>query len=246
MLLSLILKENKQIDYIKISLLVITFILYSVVFTWKFAILLMFAIGWHESGHVWAMHKVGVGSIGFYYLPFLGGVSISKEKYLKLSDHIIVVIMGPIWGMLLACITWVTYLITNNPILGAAAWWQACLNLFNLLPIGMLDGGQIFKSILDSFHKKAEIVFGLLSVCFVIFLLIVYKSPIFIFILILSIQEIYSQFKYNSNNYIKKLTGSQILTIIASYIILVTILLLVISSLNPTNDPDNFNQLFLK
>lgn len=130
---------------------------YSVVFTWKFALLILIAIGIHESGHVWAMRKLGIKTKGFYFLPFVGGAAIAEEEFPSREAEVFVALMGPIWGLGTALVPLVLYAFTSDPLWAAAAGWIAMINVFNLLPINPLDGGRVVKSISFSFGERAGV-----------------------------------------------------------------------------------------
>lgn len=176
-------KLLKGVKFTKFGLAAVTLAGYSAVYTWKFAVLLMVAIGFHESGHVWAMKKMGIKTKGFYFLPFIGGAAIAEEEYKTYGENAYVAIMGPVWGALLAGICAVTYYVTGVPWLAAAAAWMATLNIFNLLPITPLDGGQLMRSIAFSINKTLGVVFLVLSM--LLGIVIMYKLKIGLFALIL-------------------------------------------------------------
>ena len=54
---------------------------------------------------------------------------------------------GPITGGLGAAICWVYGEQRDSPLLQALGYVGFLLNLFNLIPIGFLDGGQIWRSV---------------------------------------------------------------------------------------------------
>jgi len=167
----------------KIGLAAASFAGYALLFSWKFALLILIAIGFHESGHVWAMKRMGIKTKGFYFIPFIGGAAIAEEQYKTYGQNAYIAIMGPVWGMLLASITATIYCITNVPLFAAAAAWIAMINLFNLLCIHPLDGGQLVRAIAFSIHKTLGLVFMALSM--VLGIIIMWKLRIGLFALIL-------------------------------------------------------------
>lgn len=172
----------------KVGFAAVSFISYAAIFNWKFALLLMAAIGFHESGHVWAMKRMGIKTKGFYFLPFIGGAAIAEENYRTYGENSYIAIMGPIWGALMAGAAGALYFITGQPLWAAAGAWMATLNLFNLLPITPLDGGQLMRSIAFSIHKELGVIFLTLSVLGGIF--IMWKLHIGLFVLILAVGSI--------------------------------------------------------
>lgn len=154
----------KSAKLLKFAFAAATFASYAYLFTWKFALMVLLAIGFHESGHVWAMKKTGLKTKGFYFIPFLGGAAIASEPHKTHADQAFVAIMGPVWGFVLASVTYVAYLVTGNPLFAAVASWMALVNLFNLLPVNPLDGGQLMRTITFSVHGTIGLIFLGLSI----------------------------------------------------------------------------------
>lgn len=126
---------------------------WSLVFSWQFALLIMLLLVVHESGHVWAMKRVGMKTKGIFFIPFLGAAAVSEEMFPSRRDEMYVAIMGPVWGLALSGVALGGWYIFDLPHFAAAAAWMATVNLFNLLPISPLDGGRIFKSIAFSIYS---------------------------------------------------------------------------------------------
>lgn len=201
-LLSIGAKLLKGFKFTKVGLAGLTLAGYSAVYTWKFALLIMIAVGFHESGHVWAMKKMGIKTKGFYFLPFLGGAAIAEEQYKTYGENSYIAIMGPIWGTLLAGLCGVAYYVTGVPMLAAAAAWMSVLNIFNLLPIAPLDGGQIMRSIAFSINKTLGIIFLVLSMVAGVF--IMFKLKIGLFAIILAVGGLELFLELRKRNLIKK------------------------------------------
>src|SRR3989344_346902 len=77
---------------------------WSLVFSWQFALLIMLLLVVHESGHVWAMKRVGMKTKGIFFIPFLGAAAVSEEMFPSRKAEVYVAIMGPIWGLVLSAI----------------------------------------------------------------------------------------------------------------------------------------------
>lgn len=178
-------KLFKSLKLVKVGLAAASLAGYSLLFNWKFAVLLMLAIGWHESGHVWAMRKVGIRTKGFYFLPFIGGAAIAEDDFKTHADNAFVSIMGPVWGLLMAAASAGLYWITGQPMFAAAAGWMATLNIFNLLPITPLDGGRIMRTITFSIHNGLGVIFLVLSM--VLGFIVMIKFHIGLFALLLAV-----------------------------------------------------------
>jgi Zn-dependent protease len=165
-LLAVVAKGAKVVSLVKVALIGASFGLYSVLFSWQFALVILISLFVHENGHIWAMKRCGMRTRGIYFIPFLGGAAVAEEAFPSRSDEAFVAIMGPVWGLALAVAVAVLYLLTGEPLWAAASGWMAFINLFNLFPVNPLDGGRIVKSAafsLGSWLGIAVMVAGFLA-----------------------------------------------------------------------------------
>ena len=133
----------------------ITFAIYSVVMGVPLAAAIVFTIGFHEYCHLLMAHKLGMRTNGFNMIPFIGAMAFVPQGYKTLWRNALVSFAGPLGGGALAFITFGLSLLTGSTFLGAVAFWMAALNLFNLLPISFMDGGQLMNTITYSINRKA-------------------------------------------------------------------------------------------
>ena len=84
---------------LKLVLAVISFVAMGLIFDWYFAAMLLVVIWIHEQGHIWAIKRIGHDTLGFYFIPLLGGVTLSKGQYTGRTQRIFVYIMGPVFGL---------------------------------------------------------------------------------------------------------------------------------------------------
>lgn len=220
-------KLLKLTKFLKFGLAAASFGSWALLYTWKFAILIMISIGWHESGHVWAMKKMGMKTKGFYYLPFLGGAAIPEEHYRTYWQNVFVAIMGPIAGLLLALVSLGLFWFTGTPLFAAAASWMAVLNLLNLFPISPFDGGQVIRAVGFSLSTILGRIFLLLS--FAVGAVFTFKAGIglFAFFVIIGGLDLAVEFFLRKKANIKRptsLTAKQIAITLASYILTIAIL----------------------
>ena len=181
------LKRNLKI--VKVVLFIVSFISFSLILSWKFSILIMFSVWTHESGHLWAMKKCGLKTSGFFFIPFMGGAAVQNEVSLVHEDISFIAIMGPIFGAATSFVLFILYLITKNEFIAVSANWVAIMNLFNLLPIGFLDGSKFLRSLIFSINKIAGYAFMLLTVFAGGFALGYFRELIFIYLIIFGIFE---------------------------------------------------------
>lgn len=139
---------------LKATLAVAALVGWALWFDIEFAIALILVILIHEYGHIWAMKRTGMKVKGVYLLPFLGGVAVGEGTKTRWQDFKIF-IAGPFVGTLGAVVFWVLWLQTGHEFLALLTGLSLLINLFNLIPIVPLDGGQVIKSALLSLNLKS-------------------------------------------------------------------------------------------
>jgi Zn-dependent protease len=136
---------------------------YSILFSWKFAVLLLFQLFVHEYGHVHAMKRTGMRVRGMYFVPFLGALAVTEDAFTSRRQQAYVALNGPLWGGLLTLLPLGAYLATGDGFWAAVAAWWAIINLFNLLPITPLDGGRAMNAFASSFSSNLGVAVGVLG-----------------------------------------------------------------------------------
>ena len=114
---------------------------------WRFAIGLVASIYVHEMGHVAALRRYGIAASAPMFLPGVGAFVRMKQRPADPVEDARVGLAGPIWGLFAAVFCYGVFLFTGSPIWGAIARTGAWINLFNLLPLGTLDGGRGFAAL---------------------------------------------------------------------------------------------------
>lgn len=100
----------------------------------------------HECGHAVAVKAFGLRLEGIRFLPFFGAMTqheMPKDRY----KHSMICLAGPITGVVLASGSMVAYKETRAVNFAVFAVLSSGLNLFNLVPAWVLDGGRIFTQI---------------------------------------------------------------------------------------------------
>jgi Zn-dependent protease len=104
--------------------------------------------------HLWAAQRLGMKTHGFILLPFIGGLAFIGGTYKSHKHNVIVSLAGPLGGSLFAALTAVLYQLTGLLILKETVVLMSILNIFNMLPLAFLDGGQVFNCIGSSIDKR--------------------------------------------------------------------------------------------
>jgi Zn-dependent protease len=118
---------------------------YALLWGWQFAAGLIALIFAHEMGHYiearrWGLHpKLPVFVLVGAYVKF-------RNEGLTPWKHAWIALAGPFFGSVAAAGIWGAGQATDSQMLRAIGYTGFFLNLFNLIPIGFLDGGHILQS----------------------------------------------------------------------------------------------------
>lgn len=114
-----------------------------------FAVGLVALILIHEVGHAVVMRMKGLRAGMLVFIPFLGGAVTTKDldQPRNAYDDAMIGLAGPVTGTFASLVSLQIYKWTDDPLWLAIAGAGFMINLFNLLPIGMLDGGRISAAI---------------------------------------------------------------------------------------------------
>jgi Zn-dependent protease len=129
---------------LKFSSIFIAVAAYALIWGWSFAAGVVFLIFIHEAGHYVEAKREGLNPKLPVFVPFLG----AYVKYTRGHpwQTVRVAIAGPILGGIGSLAFYVYASATDNDLLYALAYFGFFLNLFNLLPFGIFDGGAVWKS----------------------------------------------------------------------------------------------------
>ncbi len=141
----------------------------------------------HECGHLVAAKRLGLKVGAPVFIPFMGAAIALKESPPNAWVEAQVGIGGPLLGTLGAVLCYGLYPLTGHPIFGALAFSGFFLNLFNLTPIGFLDGGRIVTVISPWLWVVGTVITTALMIIHFNFLLLL--------ILVLSLPRVFSLFR---------------------------------------------------
>jgi Zn-dependent protease len=130
-----------------------------------FALGLVLMIFIHEMGHGLAMKRAGIESGWPVFIPFFGAMIAMKGKPNHPRVEADIAYAGPVAGTGAALVCAALGLLLHSHFFLTLAYVGFFLNLFNLTPIGFLDGGRIARIL----SKKASIVGAVVmgALCFV-------------------------------------------------------------------------------
>jgi Zn-dependent protease len=120
---------------------------YAAMWGWKFGVGFVLLLLVHECGHLIVAKKFGLKVGAPVFIPFMGAFIALKEAPRNAWMEACVGIGGPILGSLGALVCNSLGELFDTPVFVALAWFGYFLNLFNLTPVGMLDGGRIVTAL---------------------------------------------------------------------------------------------------
>lgn len=160
--------------------------------SWAAVFLLVGVIFIHELGHFIAMKCFGYKGINMTFVPFVGAYVSGEATDFSKSKKIIMLLAGPIPGIIIGSILF--YLYRQN--YDQYYWWASLsfltLNLFNMLPVSPLDGGQIFETMFFSGNRIIQLCFLGASFFLIIYLAISFKLWLLLLIAVLLLMRIFS------------------------------------------------------
>jgi Zn-dependent protease len=119
---------------------------YALIWGWRFAVGFVALILIHEMGHFIEARRLGLHPHWPIFVPFLGAFVAFRTEHLTPWRLGRVALAGPVLGAVGAAVFWVVGDSTNSDLLQALAYFGFLINLFNLIPVGFLDGGQILRA----------------------------------------------------------------------------------------------------
>ncbi|GBF33846.1 membrane metalloprotease [Desulfocucumis palustris] len=169
----------------------ITVIVYSAFFGWKFALGFVILLLIHENGHLMAARRTGLPVSRPIFIPFVGAFISMKEMPKNARQEAIIGLGGPLLGGLASLACFVIYDALKEPYWLALGYTGCFLNLFNLVPLGFLDGGRIATAISLWLWIPGAVILGVLA----------FKigNPVIFLVLILGLFEGYKVFKNRRN-----------------------------------------------
>lgn len=164
---------------------------YAMNWGWPFAVGFVLLIFVHECGHLIVARQLGLNVSAPMFIPFMGAFIALRDQPRNAWVEACVGIGGPLLGSLGAALCGAIFVFTRQPLFLALAYSGFFLNLFNLAPIGFLDGGRITTAISPWLWVVGLVILGTL----------IFAHPNFILILILlmSLPRVWSLFRAKSD-----------------------------------------------
>jgi Zn-dependent protease len=153
-----------------------------------FAVGLVLMIFVHEMGHVVEIRRQGMAATAPIFIPFLGAAIFQRSHAQSPMRQAQIGIAGPIAGTIGATVALILYGETHWVVLLIWAYYGFLINLFNMIPFGMLDGGWILAPVSKWFQVAGLAAIALLWITGGI-------SPLVIIILVIGLPMVYQRFR---------------------------------------------------
>jgi Zn-dependent protease len=119
---------------------------YALIWGWRFAVGFVALIFIHEMGHFLEARRHGLRASWPTFIPFLGAYVTIQGQRLNPWTNAQVALAGPLVGGAGATVFWAIGEQTGSLLLQALGYAGFMINLLNLLPVGFLDGGVVWRS----------------------------------------------------------------------------------------------------
>jgi Zn-dependent protease len=161
-----------------------------------FAVGLVLMIFIHEMGHVVEIRRQGMHATAPIFIPFFGAAIFQRSHAQSPMRQAQIGIAGPLAGTIGATVAFALYGETHWVVLLMWAYYGFLINLFNMIPFGMLDGGWILAPVSKWLQVAGLGAIALLWITGGI-------SPFVIIILILGLPMVFQRFRNQAlDNYL--------------------------------------------
>lgn len=117
----------------------------------------------HESGHYLMMKFFGYKKLKMLFIPFMGALVQGKKKIYSQTQSAIVLLAGPVPGIIIGFIMLEYGLLENVFWLIQLGVLFILLNAVNLIPLDPLDGGQLIKVMFFGNQELVQLIFSFVS-----------------------------------------------------------------------------------
>lgn len=195
---------------------------YAMTWGWKYAVGFVLLIFVHECGHLIVARQCGLKVGAPVFIPFMGAFIALKDAPKNAWIEACVGIGGPLLGTLGAALCAAAFRFTGEPIFNALAYSGFLLNLFNLAPIGFLDGGRIATALSPWLWLVGLVVLVVMIIASA------HINVLLILILIMSLPRVWSLFRPKTDEEKRyfEVTPGQRATMAVMYFGLVALLVL--------------------
>jgi Zn-dependent protease len=155
------------LTHIKALLSILAFLgVYWVLYGWWFAVGFVASIFVHEMGHYVTVRRMGFAASAPIFIPGFGAFVRWRGSTADPGILARISLAGPLWGFFAAIACYLVYTATGQGVWLAVAHVGAWINLFNLIPIFIFDGGTAFGAL----GRQERIAVAIVSLALFFFL----------------------------------------------------------------------------
>ena len=202
--------------------------IYAAVYGPAFGVGLTVMILLHELGHVVEIRRQGMRATAPVFIPFVGAAIFQRSHPTTAVRQAQIGIAGPIAGTVAASAALAIYAATHIQFFALWALVGFGLNLFNMIPFGMLDGGWVLTPVTKYAHILGLAIIGIGALYLHVFL-----GPILIIVVLFSLGSIVDRFRNARSSYYTSVPVSARLALLASWVVLVSYLVLALRQVAP-------------
>jgi Zn-dependent protease len=170
----------------------------------------------HEVGHALVIRAKGLRTGWMVIIPFIGGATMPSDTPRNAFDDAQIGLAGPIAGTFASLVALQIYKWTNDPLYLLIAFVGFSIQLLNLLPLGLLDGGRISGAI----TKWMWVIGG----AALTYKTISHPNVLLILVLLLAAFQVYASIVREESEEFYRVTGSQRAAVAVAYFSLVIFL----------------------
>ncbi|HXI68723.1 MAG TPA: hypothetical protein VNN22_00020 [Verrucomicrobiae bacterium] len=131
---------------------------------WRFTLLIIPVLLFHECGHWAAMRIFRYRNLRMFFIPLFGAAVTGSHWNIPGWKKAIVSLAGPLPGIALGIFLGIIGLILKKPLLNEVALLLVFINGLNLLPVLPLDGGHVLQTILFCRNRWLNVAFQVLAI----------------------------------------------------------------------------------
>ena len=122
---------------------------------WRFGLGFVLLILVHELGHIIEAKRQGLEVSLPVFIPFLGAYVTYRHSGLAPWRTALISLAGPLAGGIGAAVALAAGSAQASHVLLVLAYYGFLFNAANLLPVGILDGGAVYRGIRDTWRRPA-------------------------------------------------------------------------------------------
>jgi len=136
---------------------------------WEILLLITAVVIFHELGHFIAMKAFRYKDLGIFFIPLLGAYVSGTKREISQKESAIILLAGPLPGIIIGSVMYILYDHYPTLHIGDTSFYTISLfliilNLFNLIPVYPLDGGQLLNRVFLNEENWLSRLFILLSI----------------------------------------------------------------------------------